>query len=209
MAEAGVETPCILVVKLHTGDELEIDGGSDAEFARARLASFYRDLATHEFVLFDDDTVVRSNQITHMQVRKPEQSRAAIGRAVKSTSGGDSEVSTHGSEQGTTIRVQGARREDRADSPARHSQPLLDPPRQRGSETKPFFLTSEFVTATGVIAAIAIAMSQLDNFNANRGWLLITIIAAAYILSRGIAKAGSRSPSEDARERLAWGDADR
>ena len=89
----------------------------------------------------------------------------------------------------------------------RQSQPLFDT--NRGSETKPFFLTSEFLTTAGVIAALAIAMAQLDNFDANRGWLLITAIAAAYVLSRGIAKAGTRSHSDDPRDRFGWGDDDR
>ena len=110
-------------------------------------------------------------------------------------------MSTYGSERGGSVRVPGAQADDRGSQ----LQPLFDPPRRRGSETKPFFLTSEFLTTAGVIAAIAIAMSQLDNFNANRGWLLITIIAAAYVVSRGIAKAGSRSSSEDPRDRLGWG----
>jgi hypothetical protein len=60
-----------------------------------------------------------------------------------------------------------------------------------------------------VIAALAIAMSQLDNFDANRGWLLITAIAAAYVLSRGIAKAWTRSHGHDPRDRLGWGDGGR
>jgi hypothetical protein len=63
------------------------------------------------------------------------------------------------------------------------------------AETKPFFLTSEFLTLIGTIAAIAIAMASLDNFDAPRGWTLITAVASAYIVSRGIAKAGARDPN--------------
>ena len=64
-------------------------------------------------------------------------------------------------------------------------------------ETKPFFLTSEFLTLVAGVAAVAIAMAVSDVLDANRGWLLITALAVAYILSRGIAKAGTRYAGRD------------
>ena len=53
---------------------------------------------------------------------------------------------------------------------------------------KPFFLTSEFLTLLAAIAAIAIAAAVADNFDAPRAWTLITIVSAAYIVSRGLSK---------------------
>ena len=53
---------------------------------------------------------------------------------------------------------------------------------------KPFFLTSEFLTLVAAIAAIAIAAAIADNFDAQRAWTLITIVSAAYIVSRGLSK---------------------
>ena len=116
-------------------------------------------------------------------------------------------MSTYGDESGGASAVRVSRSGGGYGSRTQRPQPLFDS--NRGSETKPFFLTSEFLTTAGIIAALAIAMSQLDNFDANRGWLLITAIAAAYVLSRGIAKAGTRSESDDPRDRLDWGDGDR
>ena len=59
-------------------------------------------------------------------------------------------------------------------------------------ETKPFWLTSEFLLTLATIAAVVIAgYANDDSLNAWRTWLLVTVIAAAYVLSRGIAKAGS------------------
>ena len=75
------------------------------------------------------------------------------------------------------------------------SEPLFGYGGRPYTETKPFFLTSEFLTLLGTIAGVAIAMAVLDNFDANRGWLLITILAAAYMVSRGFAKSGSRDPN--------------
>ncbi len=45
------------------------------------------------------------------------------------------------------------------------------------------------------IDEVAIAMGVLDNFNANRGWLPITIIGAAYMIARGLANSGTRDPN--------------
>lgn len=62
----------------------------------------------------------------------------------------------------------------------------------RPHETKPFFLTSEFlVLALGVIGLL-IAANQLDNLDGERAWTLITVLGAAYLLSRGLAKAATR-----------------
>jgi hypothetical protein len=65
----------------------------------------------------------------------------------------------------------------------------------RGSwlETKPFAATSEFWLTIVGIAAVLIAGYVVDDpaFNLFRAWLLATVLASAYIVSRGIAKAGS------------------
>jgi hypothetical protein len=61
----------------------------------------------------------------------------------------------------------------------------------RTGETKEFFKTSEFfVTLLGVTALIIAAAIQ-DNFDAHGMWRLVTALLIAYVLSRGIAKAGS------------------
>ncbi|HUQ22366.1 MAG TPA: hypothetical protein VM049_05065 [Gaiellaceae bacterium] len=69
-------------------------------------------------------------------------------------------------------------------------------------ETKPFFLTSEFVGAVLVIAGIAITAASSDAFGAWRAWILITAVTIGYMVSRGIAKSGTRSHAEDPRENL-------
>lgn len=74
--------------------------------------------------------------------------------------------------------------------------------RQYPIETKPFFLTSEFVGAVLAIAGIAITAASSDAFGAWRAWLLITAVVVGYMVSRGIAKSGTRSNSNDPREQL-------
>jgi hypothetical protein len=64
-------------------------------------------------------------------------------------------------------------------------------------ETKPSFLTTEFYAMLGVIAAILIAAAQADNFDAPRAWTLVAAVAIGYMVSRGLAKAGSAHRDHD------------
>lgn len=57
-------------------------------------------------------------------------------------------------------------------------------------ESKWALLTTEFWAMALVIVAILIATAVSDSLNDTRGWLLVTIIATGYIVSRGLAKAG-------------------
>jgi hypothetical protein len=57
-------------------------------------------------------------------------------------------------------------------------------------ETKWSLLTTEFWAMIVAIAALLIASAVSDAFDAVRAWTLVTVVAAAYIVSRGIAKAG-------------------
>ncbi len=78
-------------------------------------------------------------------------------------------------------------------------------PRSYPIETKPFFLTSEFVGSVLAIAGIAITAAASDAFGAWRAWILITAITVGYMVSRGIAKSGTRSHADDPREHLDLG----
>ena len=48
-----------------------------------------------------------------------------------------------------------------------------------------------------MLAALLIALGVSDTLNNFRGWLLPTILTSAYIISRGIAKAGERDPNPE------------
>jgi uncharacterized membrane protein AbrB (regulator of aidB expression) len=61
----------------------------------------------------------------------------------------------------------------------------------RHDETKWAPLTTEFWAMVVLIVAILIAAAVSDTLGDQRAWLLVTIIGAAYIVSRGIAKAGT------------------
>ena len=62
---------------------------------------------------------------------------------------------------------------------------------QTRDETKLSLKTTEFWAMGGVIAAILVAAAVSDSLGDVRAWTLVTVVAAAYIVSRGLAKAGS------------------
>src|SRR3954470_13871656 len=72
--------------------------------------------------------------------------------------------------------------------------------RQTTAETKAFYLTSEFIVyilaVIGVfIASLVVDVGDKDNltgFDAKTAWLYVTLLSIGYMLSRGLAKSGSR-----------------
>jgi hypothetical protein len=68
------------------------------------------------------------------------------------------------------------------------------------TETKHAFKTTEFWAMVAIVVGILIASWIVDDgaggdaFPAARGWLYVAIVASAYIVSRGLAKAGSNEP---------------
>jgi hypothetical protein len=69
---------------------------------------------------------------------------------------------------------------------------------RRTTETKASFKTTEFISYVAVLAAILIAGLVTDDgaggFGAEKVWLFATILTVGYMVSRGLAKAGSRDP---------------
>ena len=65
------------------------------------------------------------------------------------------------------------------------------------AETKASTKTTEFYAMVAVIAGILIACwwigrdGGVDAFKAERAWLYVSIVASAYMVSRGLAKSGS------------------
>jgi len=58
-------------------------------------------------------------------------------------------------------------------------------------ESRWALLTTEFWTMLLLAAVLLISAAISDSFDDNRAWTLVTVIGAAYILSRGLAKSGT------------------
>ena len=77
------------------------------------------------------------------------------------------------------------------------------------TETRPSFMTSEFIfTILGVIG-IAITAAVAADIDSRLSTMLITGLLAAYTISRGVAKSGSRSSANDPRDDVRLGDGNR
>ena len=80
--------------------------------------------------------------------------------------------------------------------------------RSQGEETKPSFKTSELVIYVAAVLGVLIASYVVgdraandgsDIFAADKAWWFITLLTVGYLVSRGLAKAGSRSSDTDPR----------
>ncbi|MBM0275468.1 hypothetical protein [Micromonospora tarensis] len=78
----------------------------------------------------------------------------------------------------------------------------------RGAETKPSWKTSELVIYVLAVIGVLIASNAVgdgaandggDYFAADKAWWFITLLTIGYLVSRGLAKAGSRSADHDPR----------
>ncbi len=76
--------------------------------------------------------------------------------------------------------------------------------RRLTTETKTSFKTTEFFAMIGVIVGILLAAASIgateghpDKFVGSQAWLYVAIVASAYMISRGLAKSGSREPYTD------------
>jgi hypothetical protein len=71
--------------------------------------------------------------------------------------------------------------------------------RRLSTETKAAFKTTEFFAFVAVLAGILIAGALVDSadaggYGARQVWLYATILTVGYMVSRGLAKSGSRDP---------------
>ena len=64
--------------------------------------------------------------------------------------------------------------------------------RRTSDETKASFKTTEFWAMAGVIAAILIASAVSDSLGDVRAWTLVAAVAIGYMVSRGLAKSGTK-----------------
>jgi len=76
------------------------------------------------------------------------------------------------------------------------------------SETRPFFVTSEFLVFVIFLMGLGITASSSPSIDARFFWGAATVVTSFYMLSRGLAKSGTRSRAHDPREDLEIGKGD-
>jgi hypothetical protein len=83
-----------------------------------------------------------------------------------------------------------------------NTQPVGRGVRRLTTETKQAFKTTEFAAMVVLIVGILVSAAAIkggdtggtDEFIARQAWLYVAIVGAGYMISRGLAKAGSRDP---------------
>jgi hypothetical protein len=78
-------------------------------------------------------------------------------------------------------------------------------PVRRSTETKSAFKTTEMIayvvaTAGVLIAAALVDQADAGGLGAKQAWLYVTILTVGYMVSRGLAKSGSRDPYTEDRD---------
>jgi hypothetical protein len=65
--------------------------------------------------------------------------------------------------------------------------------RQKSTETKSAYKTTEFIVYVLAVLGVLIASMIVDaSFGADPAWRYVTYLTVGYLISRGLAKAGSR-----------------
>lgn len=78
-----------------------------------------------------------------------------------------------------------------------------DTTRRVSTETKASFKATEFMVFIAAVVGVLIASAVVDDnpggFSAHEAWKFITFLAIGYMVSRGLAKSGSRDFYDDNR----------
>ena len=78
----------------------------------------------------------------------------------------------------------------RTNAPSSHTRRTFD-------ETKLSLKTTEFWAMAGIIVMILIATAVSDSLGDVRAWTLVAAVAIGYMLSRGLAKSGTKYAGAD------------
>jgi hypothetical protein len=76
--------------------------------------------------------------------------------------------------------------------------------RRVSTETKASFKTTELIAYVAAVVGVLIASAMVDGdegFSANQAWFYVTLLTIGYMISRGLAKSGSREPYDDTVDR--------
>jgi hypothetical protein len=64
-------------------------------------------------------------------------------------------------------------------------------------ETKPSFKTTELIVLVATVAGVLVASTMDDSLNTLWAWILVASLSIGYMLSRGLAKSGSRHADDN------------
>ena len=158
-----------LVVTLRSGEQVHARLGVDGQAARARLEQIQRDLAGERFVRIGEGLVLRADEIQSVALA-PEHELDR--RWQPGAHEGESYPGADPYESGGRLAVV-----DRF---------------ERTMLARVGYLPSSELAATVLgISGVLVAALLTDGLDAGGAWLVVGLIVAAYVVSRGISKAGT------------------
>ncbi len=82
-----------------------------------------------------------------------------------------------------------------------HDRDDFRPERRISTETKSSYKTTELIAYVAAVLGVLIASAVVDvsDFGAQEAWFYVTLLTIGYMVSRGLAKSGSRDFYDDAR----------
>jgi hypothetical protein len=69
--------------------------------------------------------------------------------------------------------------------------------RRISTETKAAFKTTELIAYAVITVLVLVAAQIADDFRAKDAWFFVTLLTVGYMVSRGLAKSGSRDFYDD------------
>jgi hypothetical protein len=101
-----------------------------------------------------------------------------------------------GTTTNTTIGSTGVAKDHGSDS---STYPAATPTRRVSTETKSSYKTTEFFAYIAAVVGVLVASAIVDvsDFGAQEAWFYVTLLTIGYMVSRGLAKAGSRDFYDD------------
>ena len=81
-----------------------------------------------------------------------------------------------------------------------HHTQDVSPTRRLTTETKSAYKTTELIAYVAAVVGVLIASAIVDvsDFGAQEAWFYVTLLTVGYMVSRGLAKSGSRDPYDAA-----------
>ena len=75
------------------------------------------------------------------------------------------------------------------------------PARRISTETKSSYKTTELIAYVAAVVGVLVASAMVDksDFGAQEAWFYVTLLTIGYLVSRGLAKSGSRDYFDDNR----------
>jgi len=163
-----------LVVTLRNGEELHARLGVDEQAAKARLQQIQLDLARESFVRVGEGLVLRAEEIQSVAVAA------------------EHELHRGSSFAGWQQRAPEDDRYAAADPYPTRGRPAVIDRFERTMLARVGYLpTAELAAAVLGIVGVLLAALTTDSLDAGGAWLVVGLILAAYIVSRGISKAGT------------------